>query len=191
MESQSGPGSALVETQGIREGLPNLIKALNVRTLLDAPCGDFNWMKSVVKSVESELDAYVGVDIWKAVVEQNQNLYGGTKNIQFLVSDIVNSSVPKADLIVCRDCLVHLSFQDGLRAIANFKSSGSRFLAATSYWDITENVDCTTGSWRKVNLEFPPYSLGSPIASIVERGPRCVYGADDYGKLLRVWPLQG
>jgi hypothetical protein len=186
MESQSGAGSSLVETEGIREGLPLLFKTLDVHTLLDAPCGDFNWMKTL----QYELDSYVGVDIWKEIIEVNHVLYGNEKR-KFMVGNIVSDVLPKADLILCRDCLVHLPFQDGVDAIENFKRSGSKYLAATSYFDVLGNdKDCERGGWRKVNLELPPYNLGKPLTSVVERGPRCLPGVDDYGKLLNVWLLQ-
>src|SRR5688572_15166107 len=59
VESRSGPGSTLARTEHLREGLPRLLDELGVRSLLDAPCGDFHWMQHVVP----HLDRYVGVDI--------------------------------------------------------------------------------------------------------------------------------
>lgn len=47
LESRSGAGSTLASTANIRRELPGLVERLNIRTLLDAPCGDFNWMKEV------------------------------------------------------------------------------------------------------------------------------------------------
>ena len=46
-ESASGPGSTLGATEPFRAMLPEIIRNLNVRSLLDAGCGDFNWMKEV------------------------------------------------------------------------------------------------------------------------------------------------
>src|SRR4029077_7259276 len=43
-ESVSGPGSSLAETAALRRELPDLLAALGVRTLLDAPCGDCHWI---------------------------------------------------------------------------------------------------------------------------------------------------
>ena len=44
-ESVSGPGSTLTRTSKLRSELPVFWKEIGARTLLDAPCGDFNWMK--------------------------------------------------------------------------------------------------------------------------------------------------
>ena len=54
-ESISGPGASLRHTEAIRRELPLLIERLGIRTLLDAPCGDFNWMKET----KLRLDRYI------------------------------------------------------------------------------------------------------------------------------------
>jgi len=41
-ESVSGPGSSLKSTAKLRRELPKLLREIGARTLLDAPCGDFN-----------------------------------------------------------------------------------------------------------------------------------------------------
>lgn len=189
--SECGPGSSMVNTQAIREQLPLVFRALGVYTVLDAPCGDFNWMRTVK---HDGLDSYTGMDLNKEFIDANQKNYGNQSRT-FVVGDIINSVLPKVDLIMCRDCLVHLSLQEGLSAVANFVRSGSSYLATTSYWNVSQNIDAKVGGWetqwRKINPELPPYNLGCPVMSIIERGPSCVHGMDDYGKMLSVWSLQG
>jgi hypothetical protein len=68
-ESVSGPGSSLAQTRTIIKQLSLLIKQLQVKTLLDAPCGDFHWMKEV----NPEIDLYIGVDIVSELIEENIN----------------------------------------------------------------------------------------------------------------------
>ena len=53
-ESKSGPGSGLTQTRRLRQELPLLFKELGVRTLLDAPCGDFYWTYSISGLISSE-----------------------------------------------------------------------------------------------------------------------------------------
>lgn len=188
--SLCGPGSSMNNTQALREGLPVLFSGLGIRTVLDAPCGDFNWMRGVKFD---GLDSYIGADLQKEFIESNQTNYGNEK-IKFMVGDIINDVLPQVDLVICRDCLVHLSLQEGMSAISNFVRSGSKYLATTSYWNVSQNIDAKVGGWeaqwRRINPELPPYSLGCPVATILERGPSCVYGMDDYGKMLSVWALQ-
>src|SRR5215212_9991686 len=46
-ESLSGAGSNLRQTETLRRELPGLLSKLSIRSLLDAPCGDFHWMQHV------------------------------------------------------------------------------------------------------------------------------------------------
>src|SRR6185295_16640264 len=58
-ESVSGRGSTIARTEVIRTSLPALLESVGAKTLLDAPCGDFNWMRNVdLSGIE-----YTGVDV--------------------------------------------------------------------------------------------------------------------------------
>ena len=48
-ESISGPGSGLKYTENLRKELAKLIKDYAIGTIFDAPCGDFYWMKHVLR----------------------------------------------------------------------------------------------------------------------------------------------
>lgn len=163
-ESLSGPGSSLGQTEAIRAQLPPLLRELGVRSLLDAPCGDFNWMKAVAFEVEE----YVGVDILFDQIEQNRQRYGGPSRC-FLRLDILRDELPAADCILCRDCLVHLSFEDVFRALCNFKRSGARYLVMTTFTAHRPNQDTTLGRWRPLNFELAPFNLPAPRRLINER----------------------
>ena len=74
-ESRSGDGSSLASTAGVRAGLPNLLRRLEVRRLLDIPCGDFHWMAHV-DLAGAGVVGYVGGDVVDAIVEANNARYG-------------------------------------------------------------------------------------------------------------------
>lgn len=187
VESKSGLGSYLCETVAIREKLPLLIYQLGVRSFLDAPCGDFNWMKKTNLGVER----YIGLDILPENVADNTELYS-RPGVEFEIADIVRTDLPKVDMIFSRDCLVHLTLESATKALGNFERSGSKYLVATTYPNIEYNFDLDSdmGGWRKLNLQLPPFTLGKPLQIIHEAGPRCEPGQDDYGKALGVWSLQ-
>jgi len=46
-ESGSGTGSELAATENVSAYLPELFRRLQVSKFLDAPCGDWNWMRRV------------------------------------------------------------------------------------------------------------------------------------------------
>ncbi len=102
----SGPGSTLEETTVIRETLPTILKKYSILTMMDAPCGDFFWMQKV----NLEQCNYIGVDIVNSMI-QNNNKNFASDSKKFICADLINDTIPHADLIFCRDCLVHLSFK--------------------------------------------------------------------------------
>lgn len=183
-ESISGPGSNMSETVAVRNMLPGLLKTLGVKTFLDAPCGDFNWMQAVDLGV----DKYYGMDILVDRIRENIHNHQRPDR-EFMYGDIVWSDLPRVDLIFCRDCMVHLPYKGIFLALENFRHSGSTYLMATSYVTIDHNSDCSLWDWRKINLSIFPFMLGLPLYSIRESGSRCEPGGDDYGKTLGVWKL--
>jgi hypothetical protein len=59
--------------------------------------------------------------------------------------DLTKDRLPKVDLILSRDALVHLSSRDCLAALANFKSSKSQYLLMTTFPAVIKNEDILTG----------------------------------------------
>jgi Capsular polysaccharide synthesis protein/Methyltransferase domain len=182
-ESVSGPGSSLEQTVEIRQRLPVLFEDLKVRSLLHAGCGDFHWMKHLMLGIEQ----HIGVDIVQELVEHNQRMLGGS-NRTFVKLDITRDSLPQVDLILCRDCLVHFSFQEVFNALRNFKKSQSTYLLTTSFTGARPNTEITTGSWRPLNLQLPPFNLPPPLRVINEK---CTEAGGIYAdKSLGLWRLQ-
>lgn len=60
-ESASGPGSAWEQTRVLVRELPILFNRLAIRTLLDVPCGDFNWMREL----DVGLDDDKSLGLWR------------------------------------------------------------------------------------------------------------------------------
>jgi hypothetical protein len=165
-ESRSGCGSNLPATQAIRAGLPRLIESLRIKSILDVPCGDFNWMKEVdLQAVD-----YVGADIVEELIASNSARFTETKR-RFLCLDILQDQIPSADLIFCRDCLVHLSYKHIWAAIGNFKVSGSTYLATTTFPQVNHNADVPTGQHRPINFQLPPFNFTEPITLLDDSSP--------------------
>lgn len=162
-ESASGAGSSHSATAAIRAALPGLIKELDIKTFFDLCCGDCNWITHVNLGV----DLYIGGDIVAELVEQNELLFG-RKGRQFIHLDLVTSDLPKADLVLCRDCLVHLSHLDVGRAIENLKRSNSTYLLTTTFSKRENNPQIATGDWAPYNMKKPPFSFPPPLWLINE-----------------------
>jgi len=163
-ESLSGSGSSLVQTIEIRMRIPVLVREFNASSMLDAPCGDFHWQKEM----ELELQHYVGADIVPDIIRMNQRKYGNHIR-QFRILDITKDELPRSDIILCRDCLVHFPFKKIVAALRNFKRSDSSYLLTTTFPQRDENRDILTGHWRPINLELPPFDFPKPIKMINEK----------------------
>ena len=180
-ESVSGPGSTLEATEDIRRELPDYWKRLGVRNLVDMPCGDFNWMRSIVH----HLDRYQGIDVVPEIIERNGQL--DVPGTHFRVGNLLKDPIPEADAILVRDCLVHFSYRDIKRALANIRRSRIQYLFTTTYPD-EENRDYHSGSWwRPLNLVAPPFSFPDPL-SYIDDGWSAGAGRR-HTKKLGVWPI--
>jgi len=178
--SRSGPGSSLESTQSIREALPQLVATLRATSLLDIPCGDFQWLSHVALDVK-----YYGADIVAPLIHQNKTAFG--ERGDFLRLDLLRDRLPTADIILCRDCLVHLSFREIHSALKNMKRSAPRFLLTTTFPDLAVNVDTVTPDWRPLNLEVPPFSFPPPIHLIKDFADSQL---DHHGKYLGLWRFE-
>jgi len=170
-ESRSGDGSSLAATAQLRARLPSLLTSLGVRRLLDVPCGDFHWMAHVDLAGAGVTD-YVGGDVVEAIVSANDTRYGRPGR-RFVRVDLTTGPLPgvggaMADALLCRDCLVHLSFANIARVIDVVRRSGVRHLITTTFPDRMSNTDIVDGNWRPLNLERPPFDFPPPVTVLVE-----------------------
>lgn len=179
-ESVSGVGSDLTQTKTIILELPKLMNRFGIKTIVDIPCGDFNWFKNI------PLDGvvYKGGDIVDSIVIENNRIFS-TSAISFFKIDITKEIPPKADLIFCRDCLVHLSFEEIQNALYNIHQSGSKFILTTSFPKQIINNNIESGKWRPLNLQKKPFYFPKPIYSILEN---CTERSGKYAdKSLLLW----
>jgi len=181
-ESRSGPGSSLTRTAKLRDELPVLLQEIGARTLLDAPYGDFNWMKDTTLGIE----VYFGVDVIPDLIERNRQLYGDVRT-QFVLLDLTRDPLPRADVILCRDCFIHFSYRHIALAIRNFKRTGSTYLLTNTYSDWRQNENIRTGDFRYINLLLPPFNFPPPLRQLDEKFPD--EQAEFFGKKLALWRL--
>ena len=180
-ESSSGPGSRREWTRGLQREIPKLLARLGVSTVLDLGCGDFNWMREV------DLGAvlYTGADVVFDVVLENRLRYGGPRR-RFLYRDLTRDPLPRADLVLCRDVLIHFPDEDLIPAVRAILDSGARYLLAGTFVDRAENPPIVLGDWRPLNMQLPPLSMPPPRDWLLEEVN--VPGYED--KRLALWDLR-
>lgn len=178
-ESRSGGGSTRRATRPIRKALPKLFRDLQIRSMLDAPCGDYYWMREV------DLPAgcnYVGADIVPSLVGQLKREFPGK---DFRLLNIVEDEIfDHFDLWLCRDVLFHLPEAACMSILRRASMSDINFFASTSFTFVQENVDVSIGGFRFINLTKPPFNLPEPM-----------YDFDDFvmpdpPRIIGVWTKQ-
>jgi hypothetical protein len=181
-DSFSGTGSDNKQTESIRIQIPEVIKKFSIKTILDIPCGDFNWMRHVdLSNVQ-----YLGADIVEQMIERNNELHRSA-SVGFKVLNLLEDNLPKVDLILCRDCLVHFSYENINKALKNICSSRSEFLLTTSFVKRRLNFDIETGDWRPINLSIDPFNWPKPQHVIIEN---CTEGnGKSYDKALVLYKI--
>jgi hypothetical protein len=176
-ETVSGPGSTLESTRTVRQQIPKIFSDFNIRSVVDIPCGDFYWMREIdLRGVD-----YQGFDIVRELIDSNNAKYR-TATIRFGCRDLIKDNLPVADLVICRDCLIHYTTRYVIKAIHNIKRSGSTYLLTTTFTSIAENREIeSTGLFTPINLQRPPYGLPRPILLIDDGGKD--------GRSLGLWRL--
>lgn len=163
-QSKSGDGSELEYTAEYRKNLISLLKDRKFTSMLDAPCGDLNWMLKVIEEVEIQ---YQGGDISSSLIAELQSRYPALHLTNF---DICKDNFPKVDVWHCRDCLFHLPFADIQIALQNFVQSDVPFALLTTHKSFLmhQNLDIPVGGFRFLDLEKTPFYLPKPLHHVTD-----------------------
>jgi len=182
-KSRSGPGSDLEYTGSIRRALPDLCRELEVRTLLDIPCGDLTW----ISKVDLPVERYIGADIVQSVVAENTAAYGNAQR-QFMKLNIVTDKLPQADLVIVRDLFIHLNKRQIAASLENVCTSGAKWLLTTTYPKLKVNSEIVPGQYRPINLMLPPFCM--PMPERVIKDDPSVKGDDELDRSMGLWSVQ-
>jgi len=121
-------------------------------------------MKLVLPHVEVR---YQGLDIVAPLIHANTERYA-TERVSFGVADIRHDRLPACDLIMVRDCLFHLSFEDVNKVLRNLAKTDYTYLLTTTHTELGEfrNQDISTGEWHLIDLFSEPF--GFSRANVIE-----------------------
>jgi len=191
-ESRSGPGSDSNQTDRVSKDLLKLIKEKNIKSVVDIPCGDFNWMKEIC----SEFENYIGGDIVKECIEENQKKFGNDK-IKFIHFNALKDEIPECDLLIVRDLLIHFPLKDGNKIVENILKSNCKYILTSTWYNIknpdnnpiSRNKNIDMGRFYPVNLMIPPFNFPNPEEYIEEQIILDGHRIGDR-KILGLWKLE-
>ncbi|MDD4616263.1 MAG: hypothetical protein PHW76_03990 [Alphaproteobacteria bacterium] len=176
-ESVSGRGSSLEATEYLRPNLVGLFRTYNIRTIADAPCGDFNWFREL----DYRFERYDGYDIVEALESKNTKVYG-TKTTHFHHADLLGDFVPPADVLLCRDLTIHLSHEHIFTFFANVQRSGFKYILLSQY-EPSDNKDRNTGVlFQPIDFFKEPFCFPEPLELIDEKAPYACAGPNQTGE---------
>lgn len=118
MDFYSGEGSHNTDiTQPYLEAVIKFLKSHNNNlVVLDLGCGDFNIGKQLTKYTKK----YIGIDIVESLIARNKTIFKA-ENLEFHCLNIAEDVLPKADCVLIRQVLQHLSNAEILQIIEKIK----------------------------------------------------------------------
>jgi SAM-dependent methyltransferase len=149
----SGPGSTLESTAAYRAFVEDFIKTHNVKSVVDAGCGD--WAFS--SKIDWHGASYVGIDISTDVIDVVRKKYGNS-TVKFVVGNLTEQ-LPPADLLLCKDVLQHLPNALIQRFIENNLKPGKYKWAIITNDKGPTNGDISAGDYRTINLSSAPFDV--------------------------------
>lgn len=179
-ETACGLGSTIQVTAQLRASLPGLLEFCGIKKLLDAPCGDGNWIN------ETDLTGieYCGLDLSrehlsKAISREPWQDFE-PKMQGFICADIRTIQMPRCDAIMCRDFFQHLPNAEVLQLLDKIRAAEISWLLATSF-DNAVNEEIGPDMFRPLNLQLDPFLLPAPAAAIQD--------PPGSGRILGFWPM--
>ena len=187
----SGPGSHIISIIDpyiqIIDGLIRARGFENTR-FVDLGCGDFNIGKHFIHLCHS----FIGVDIVKQIVDQNNKLFANEK-LKFVKLNIIKDPLPEGDVCFIRQVLQHLSNEQILQVLPKLKQYKIVFITEHLPNDnfLNEiNVDKPVGANIRLDfnsgvfLDEKPFNLPrNSLQRIIEVQASHHPSAEDNGKI--------
>jgi SAM-dependent methyltransferase len=149
----SGTGSTLAITREYRAYVEDFLKKHNVKSVIDAGCGDWGFSSAVDWGDAS----YLGIDIASDVIAAVRSKHE-TDKIKFQVGDITDE-LPAADLLISKDVLQHLSNELVHKFIRNNLRKGKHKWVILTNDRGSRNRDVASGGHRAIDLAAPPFEV--------------------------------
>jgi hypothetical protein len=131
----------------------------NQLSVCDLGCGDFNVGKALVPYTK----AYVAIDIVEGLIERNKQLFKAD-HLTFKCLDVAKDDLPKADCVIIRQVLQHLSNQE-IQQILD-KLSTYKYLILTEHIPVgnfVPNIDIIANSQNRLKYQSGVHVLAEPF----------------------------
>lgn len=114
----SGTGSSDVFSQLYVETIREYIRSHGIRQIVDLGCGDFRVGRQIIEGEEWD---YTGIDIVRPLIEHLNERCAGP-HVRFLCRDLIDDTLPDADLYLIRQVLQHLNNEQIMKIVEKSKA---------------------------------------------------------------------
>ena len=159
----SGIGSEPSYNKNMRAILTFFVINNNIKSICDAGCGACKWTTVWLKELETlnRKIEYFGIDVSPIPITKSKQVMASSYHpkIQLNIGNITRCSLPKADLLFCRDVLQHMSYENIKKCLKNFaKNTNIKYYIIGGYWP-GNNKNINTGDYFDINLTLNPFNL--------------------------------
>jgi SAM-dependent methyltransferase len=154
----SGGGSSEEQTAAYRQFLSDFILKKKVKSVVDLGCGYWafneliNWHGA----------AYTGIDVVDAVQGQNR-AKSATENRHFITGDIRTCDIPKCDLLIIKDVLIHWTNAEVITFFG--RKLPAKHILITNDDRVQEvNTDISVpGQYRDIDITKKPFNIKAKV----------------------------
>jgi len=161
-EGTSGGGSTVQNARPYMHFIEQFLKEKNIKTIIDLGCGDWEFSQHIDWGDRF----YIGYDAVKSVIEKDRRLFG-SEHIKFKQADILNMKIPKADLALCKDVLMHLPNRDIQGLLERTRHIKyclfTNCVSPLHIAPLNLNCDIPLGQFRCLDLSKPPFQVTGRI----------------------------
>lgn len=166
----SGRGSSPENTVKYRSLLQAFLKSEKISSVVDIGCGDW----SIARMIDWKGIHYMGVEVVQKLIDNNRKKYGSDL-IQFVKLDATKEELPAADLMICKDVMIHLTNTDVHAILA--QCSKYRYCLITNDVAPVHNNNLNNENFvrnfyaRNVDITKPPFNVKGKVLLSYWAGP--------------------
>jgi hypothetical protein len=128
----------------------------DLRTVVDGGCGDF----SIGSRLAPNFASYLALDVSPMIIEMNKQRYASLlkqRGVAFPVADLTSTVLKRADLILIRQVLQHLTNSQVELVLRNLGAADWRRVLITE--EVHDSRNC-----RTPNLDLPCHTFNTRVA---------------------------
>lgn len=155
----SGEGSEPEFTRGLCNQLYHIINELEITNILDAPCGAAKWVPQLISKLPVSFK-YIGVDVSITALKRAVENLKMFNNKVIAQHDLTIAPIQGSyDLVMCRDCLQHMSYDDIKKVLINISKIDCKWILLGSYINgSNENIETSKNNFL-INLMDEPFNM--------------------------------